>query len=222
MPQATQNGGPARVLPDLPVTRCDAVDRGCPMPAAESGRRDWPGPGGRRQAEVALEMRAGVRPPVARSCLARRARNTAAWASLGCRPLCAVQAVPATEAGTFGVAGAKAVAGKGVSCVACTDGIVALVAGPRVECAATDPPRRRGRGRGAGGAAPGQPGTVAVRIGDQSGTVLEYGITGEQPAAWTQSPRHLSLGRRHRERLEPDHRTASSPLTSRKCPNDQG
>jgi hypothetical protein len=45
------------------------------MPAAESGRRDWPGPGGRRQAEVALEMRAGVRPPVARSCLARCAPN---------------------------------------------------------------------------------------------------------------------------------------------------
>ena len=43
------------------------------------------------------------------------ARRTAAWALLGCWPLCVVRAEPAIEAGTFGVAGAKAVAGKGVS-----------------------------------------------------------------------------------------------------------
>jgi hypothetical protein len=34
--------------------------------------------------------------------------------------------------------------------------------------------------------------------------------SGPRPAA-PQSPHHLALGRRHRERLEPDHRTASSP-----------
>ena len=45
--------------------------------------------------------------------------------------------------------------------------------------------------------------------------------SGPRPAA-LQSPRRLALGRRHRERLRPDHRTASSPLTSRKCPTDQG
>ena len=60
-------------------------------------------------------MRAGVRPPVARSCLARRAPN-GGMGVVTCRPLCVVQAEPATEAGTFGVAWAKAVAGKGVSC----------------------------------------------------------------------------------------------------------
>jgi short chain dehydrogenase len=34
--------------------------------------------------------------------------------------------------------------------------------------------------------------------------------SGPRPTA-PQSPHHLALGRRHRERLEPDHRTASSP-----------
>jgi hypothetical protein len=109
-------GGSARVLPDLPVTRCDAVDRGCPMPATESGRRDWPG----------LEVAAGPKwpwrcepasGPVGGQILpGPGARRTAAWALLGCWPLCVARAGPATEAGTFGVAGAKAVAGKGVSC----------------------------------------------------------------------------------------------------------
>ena len=155
------------------------------MPAAESGRRDWPGPEGRRRAGVPLEMRAGVRPPVARSCLVRRAPNTAAWALLGCRPLCVVQAGPATEAGTFGVAGAKAVAGKGVSLGwPVLEGSVALVTGASGGSAQpVRPPSaprarpwrwRRGAGTGWNG---------RRRHQGPGGTVLEYGITGERPAA---------------------------------------
>ena len=78
-----------------------------------------------------MEMRAGVRPPVARSCLVRRAPNTAAWALLGCRPLCVVRAGPATEAGTFGVAGDEGRCGQGskLRVKPVLDGTVALVTG---------------------------------------------------------------------------------------------
>ena len=172
-----------------PVTRCDAVDRRCPMPAAESRRRDWPGPGDRRQAGVPFEMRAGVRPPVARSCLARRAPN-GGMSVVTCRPLCVVQAGPATEAGTFAVAWAKAVAGKGVSWGGLywrhrRAGARSLGWNRRSHCIR---PRRPGRGRGAGGAAPGQPGTVAAGIGTRRHCA---GVRHHRRAA--RGPRHLKV-----------------------------
>ena len=190
------------------------------MPAVGSGRRDWPGPEDCRQAEVPFKMRAGVRPPVARSCLARRAPN-------GGMGVVRLPAVVRRAGGTghWGrylrccVGEGRCGQGSKFPVKPVLDGTVALVTGAS-----------GGIGAASASALAAQGAAVALaarrdrleRSPPASGTraALRWCRSAVSPAssprpAAPQSPRRLALGRRHGERLEPDHRTASTP------PNDQ-